>query len=49
MDPTVEEARLTCAIMDAAAKVRDLNLKYMAEGKGATTSTWSAPTRRTPS
>ena len=34
--PTVEEARITCAIVDAAAKVRDLNFKYMAEGKGAT-------------
>ena len=33
---TVEAARLTCAIVDAAAKVRDLNFKYMAEGKGAT-------------
>ncbi len=34
--PTVEEARITCAIVDAAAKVRDLDFKYMAEGKGAT-------------
>ena len=34
--PTAEEARITCAIVDAAAKVRDLNFKYMAEGKGAT-------------
>ena len=33
--PTSEEARITCAIVDAAAKVRDLNFKYMAEGKGA--------------
>ena len=33
---TAEEARITCAIVDAAAKVRDLNFKYMAEGKGAT-------------
>ena len=31
-----EEARITCAIVDAAAKVRDLNFKYLAEGKGAT-------------
>ena len=31
-----EEARITCAIVDAAARVRDLNFKYMAEGKGAT-------------
>ena len=30
------EPRITCAIVDAAAKVRDLNFKYMAEGKGAT-------------
>ena len=34
--PSAEEARITCAIVDAAAKVRDLNFKYMAEGKGAT-------------
>ena len=34
--PTTEEARITCAIVDAAAKVRDLNFKYLAEGKGAT-------------
>ena len=33
---TAEEARITCAIVDAAAKVRDLNFKYMSEGKGAT-------------
>lgn len=33
--PTAEEARITCAIVDAAAKVRDLNFKYMSEGKGA--------------
>ena len=33
--PTAEEAHITCAIVDAAAKVRDLNFKYMAEGKGA--------------
>ncbi len=33
--PTAEEARITCAIVDAAAKVRDLNFKYLAEGKGA--------------
>ena len=31
-----EEARITCAIVDAAAKVRDLNFNYLAEGKGAT-------------
>jgi predicted dehydrogenase len=34
--PTAEEARITCAIVDAAAKVRDLNFRYMQEGKGAT-------------
>ena len=34
--PTAEEARITCAIVDAAAKARDLNFKYLAEGKGAT-------------
>ena len=34
-DPCVE-ARITSAIVDAAAKVRDLNFKYLAEGKGAT-------------
>jgi predicted dehydrogenase len=33
--PTAEEARITCAIVDAAAKVRDLNFQYMSEGKGA--------------
>ncbi len=33
---TVEEARITCAIVDAAAKVRDLNFKYMAEGATVT-------------
>jgi len=31
-----EEARITCAIVDAAARVRDLNFKYLAEGEGAT-------------
>ena len=34
--PTSEEARITCAIVDPAARVRDLNFKYMQEGKGAT-------------
>ena len=34
--PTAEDARITCAIVDAAARVRDLNFKYMSEGKGAT-------------
>ena len=41
--PTAEEARITCAIVDAAAKVRDLNFKYMAEGKGATISARFGP------
>jgi predicted dehydrogenase len=36
MYPTAEDARITCAIVDAAARVRDLNFKYMGEGKGAT-------------
>lgn len=34
--PTAEDARITCAIVDAAARVRDLNFKYLQEGKGAT-------------
>ena len=34
--PTAEDARITCAIVDAAARVRDLNFRYMQEGKGAT-------------
>ncbi|MBL9114094.1 MAG: Gfo/Idh/MocA family oxidoreductase [Verrucomicrobiaceae bacterium] len=34
--PTAEDSRITCALVDAAARVRDLNFKYMAEGKGAT-------------
>ncbi len=34
--PTAEEARIICVIVDAADKVRDLNFKYLAEGKGAT-------------
>jgi hypothetical protein len=34
--PTAEEGRISCASVDAAAKVRDLNFKYLAEGKGAT-------------
>jgi len=33
--PTAEEARVTCAIGEAAARVRDLNFKYLQEGKGA--------------
>jgi predicted dehydrogenase len=33
--PTAEEARITVAIIDAAARVRDLNFKYLQEGKGA--------------
>ncbi len=41
--PTAEEARITCAIVDAAAKVRDLNFKYLAEGKGATISARFGP------
>ncbi len=33
--PTAEDARITCAIVDAAARVRDLNFQYLQEGKGA--------------
>jgi predicted dehydrogenase len=33
--PTAEDARITTAIVNAAALVRDLNFKYLAEGKGA--------------
>ena len=42
--PTAEEARIPCAIVDAAAKVRDLNFKYMAEGKGAPVTARFGPT-----
>ena len=31
--PTAEEARITCTIVDAAAKVRDLNFKYLPKAK----------------
>ena len=41
--PTAEEARITCASVDAAAKVRDLNFKYLAEGKGANISARFGP------
>jgi predicted dehydrogenase len=34
--PTAEEARVTVAIVHAARLVRDLNFKYLQEGKGAT-------------
>jgi hypothetical protein len=34
--PTTEEARITSPTVDAAAELRDLNFKYIAEGKGAT-------------
>jgi predicted dehydrogenase len=33
--PTAEDGRITVAIVDAAARVRDLNFKYLQEGKGA--------------
>lgn len=33
--PTAEDARITVAIVQAARIVRDLNLKYLAAGKGA--------------
>ena len=34
--PTAEDGRITVAIVDAARVVRDLNFKYLQEGKGAT-------------
>jgi predicted dehydrogenase len=33
--PTAEESRITVALVHAAAMVRDLNFKYLQEGKGA--------------
>ena len=36
--PTATEGRITVAIVDAARRVRDLNFKYLQEGKGATVS-----------
>jgi predicted dehydrogenase len=33
--PTAEDARITCAIVEAAAKVRDLNHAYLERGMGA--------------
>ena len=33
--PTAEESRITVALVHAAAIVRDLNFKYLQEGKGA--------------
>ena len=36
--PTAEDGRITAAIVDAARVVRDLNFKYLQEGKGATVS-----------
>jgi hypothetical protein len=36
--PTAEEARVTVAILHAARLVRDLNFKYLQEGKGANVS-----------
>jgi hypothetical protein len=35
MYPTAEEARITTGIIHAAARVRDLNFKYLSEGRGA--------------
>ncbi|HYF34435.1 MAG TPA: Gfo/Idh/MocA family oxidoreductase [Prosthecobacter sp.] len=32
--PTAEDARITCALVDAAARVRDLNFKYLNAGQG---------------
>jgi hypothetical protein len=34
--PTAEESRITVALVHAAALVRDLNFRYLQEGKGAT-------------
>jgi len=34
--PTGEEARITVAVLEAARVVRDLNFKYLRQGKGAT-------------
>jgi len=36
--PTAEDARVTVAILHAARLVRDLNFKYLRQGKGATVS-----------
>jgi len=33
--PTAEDARITVAVLHAARIVRDLNFKYLQEGKGA--------------
>jgi len=33
--PTAEDGRITTAIIDAARRVRDLNFRYLREGKGA--------------
>ena len=33
--PTAEDGRITVAILHAAQEVRDLNFKYLSEGKGA--------------
>jgi predicted dehydrogenase len=33
--PTAEEARITCALVEAAARVRDLNFEYLQKGLGA--------------
>ena len=36
--PTAEDGRITVAIVHAARLVRDLNFKYLEEGKGAVVS-----------
>ena len=41
--PTAEDARITVAIVHAAAIVRDLNFKYLAEGRGAPVSARFGP------
>jgi len=40
----LKEGRITSAIADAAARMRDLNCKYLAEGKGATVTARFGPT-----
>ena len=45
--PTAEEARITCAIVAAAATVRAQSFKSLAEGKGATVTARFGPARIT--
>jgi hypothetical protein len=41
--PTAEEARITVGIIEAAARVRDLNFHYLQQGKGAPVSALFGP------